>query len=40
MVLGFALTLGIIFFVLGFILGYPALTNIIFALSIVLGTVP
>ena len=40
MVLGFALTLGVIFFVLGFILGYSAITNIIFALSIVLGTVP
>jgi sodium/potassium-transporting ATPase subunit alpha len=40
MVLGFAGSLGLIFFLLGFILGYPVLTNIIFALSIVLGVVP
>lgn len=40
MVLGFAFTLGTIFFILGFILGYSVLTNIIFALSIVLGVVP
>ena len=31
---------GIIFFVLGFILGYPAITNIIFAIGIIVANVP
>ena len=29
-----------IFFVLGFILGYPAITNIIFAIGIIVANVP
>jgi sodium/potassium-transporting ATPase subunit alpha len=35
-----ASTLGIIFFVAGFIIGYPAITNFIFAIGIIVANVP
>lgn len=35
-----ALTLGVSFFVLGLIIGYPILTNIVFAIGIIVANVP
>lgn len=35
-----AIILGIIFFILGIIIGYPILTNVIFAIGIIVANVP
>lgn len=36
----FAITSGVVFFVAGFIIGYPPITNFIFAVGIIVGNVP
>ncbi len=36
----FAIASGVIFFIAGFILGYPPITNFIFAVGIIVGNVP
>lgn len=35
-----AISIGVIFFVLGFIIGYPAITNLVFAIGIIVANVP
>lgn len=40
MIASIAFTIGVIFFCLGFIFGYPALTNVLFAMGIIVGFVP
>ena len=35
-----AVVIGVLFFILGFIVGYPAITNLIFAVGIIVGFVP
>lgn len=35
-----AVTLGVIFFVAGFIIGYPAITNLVFGIGIIVANVP
>jgi sodium/potassium-transporting ATPase subunit alpha len=37
---GIAITLGVTFFVLGLIIGYPIITNVIFAIGIIVANVP
>ena len=37
---GIAITLGIIFFILGLIIGYSVITNVIFAIGIIVANVP
>jgi sodium/potassium-transporting ATPase subunit alpha len=37
---GIAITLGVTFFILGLIIGYPIITNVIFAIGIIVANVP
>ncbi len=37
---GIAIVLGVVFFVLGLIIGYPIITNVIFAIGIIVANVP
>ena len=39
-VTGIAITTGLTFFILGFIMGYEAITNVIFAIGIIVANVP
>ena len=40
MVSAIALILGLGFFIAGFVIGYPAITNVVFAIGIIVANVP